>query len=414
MNLHTLFDDCRSVERRYWEYDKAIKHNPVRYPRVGETFLQEFFKMANYSLGIPAERKKKVRQDTIWYEQTFNTLLTFFIGTYIKQEMGQKWSVASALGTEFQFSHLWYLVCLYHEYGYRFERRLIAKETLEQFRKHKGESGMCSHDSRQYYKYAAPEITKVAPNFPIARICCYARPEGMQIHTREELCWREDHCSEGCKGGICFVNGNEITQGHCNYRMKEEFLYYTMQKEQYMDHGIAGADYMFQQLTEEYRIFHEKVLQYAKEQEKEELGKEFNCEPFKLFAYMADCLACHDMERETEEKLEEYRKYGLWQLAEEKIPFTVFEENPLLYILCAADRLNPIGKFPVEDDEVLMECFDIGFDKESRTVKWGIKRELTEMPECEIYIRRLKELENQIDIKVDIFVTERQKVPAGG
>lgn len=357
MNLYTFFEDCRSVERRYWEYAKFVKQNPVRYPRTGDIFLQEYFKMYNPHLNIPLDKKKEVNEDSIWYFQSEETILMFFLGAHMLKLWGEKMEIMSCMGNGIPLSYEWYMMCLYHELGQQAKKRSLWE--------------------------GITQITEEAPQFPIAKADCYARQTKEKSMEEQMASKPSKYCSRGCKGEIKFTNGRTILY---TYVLNEDQKLDSKQRGNCMDHGQVAGDCLFWRLTQAYQEYQEKLHDYMEEHKI--CDQKINCEPFKIFAYMADCMKNHSL------------------VCESKIRFSRvdFSGNPLLYILCVADRLNPIGKFPVENPARLMPYFTLDFQPQYKTIKWGINKKLAEMEEGKEYIKGLRELGRQVEVEIDIGI----------
>lgn len=148
MELETFFNDCQAIERKYWKYCKEVKENPVRFPQKGETFLWEFFSIGHSWNAEAGKIKRKSDPDGIWYSADKETLMMFFLGSYFYREMGKSASMITEEGKEYLFPYIWYLLCLYYNYGRRAETQNLEK---------RGASGACllEYLTKEYKEYAA-------------------------------------------------------------------------------------------------------------------------------------------------------------------------------------------------------------------------------------------------------------------
>lgn len=122
MELAALFEKYNALEKQYWQYGKGVKHNPVRHQNTGDLFLRDFFNMAHPMLEDVAEPKRIENQDRIWNIADKATLMMFFLGEYLRKGLGDKLAKALAENkVHYPFPYIWYLICIYHDYGYKSE-----------------------------------------------------------------------------------------------------------------------------------------------------------------------------------------------------------------------------------------------------------------------------------------------------
>ncbi len=113
-----------------------------------------------------------------------------------------------------------------------------------------------------------------------------------------------------------------------------------------MDYEIVGADEFFSKLVvnyvKEYRVmavgdfFRESIYEFHNER-----GLHFCSEQLKLFAYIADCIALHNMYKadDNEGRIAKYMDYSLNCLLPYRFQPISYKDNPLLFILCVADTI---------------------------------------------------------------------------
>lgn len=73
---------------------------------------------------------------------------------------------------------------------------------------------------------------------------------------------------------------------------------------------------------------------------------------------------------------DKYMKYGLENLLQENFIKISYEDNPLLFVLCVADTIEPSKRFPSYGNEEILELLSIGFDKSRNLLYVEIDEEL--------------------------------------
>lgn len=58
-------------------------------------------------------------------------LYQYFIGLLIKRELCPNLAIRSKVDTDYEFSYLWFLVCLFHDMGYAIENDWTYKFTYK-------------------------------------------------------------------------------------------------------------------------------------------------------------------------------------------------------------------------------------------------------------------------------------------
>ena len=64
-----------------------------------------------------------------------------------------------------------------------------------------------------------------------------------------------------------------------------------------------------------------------------------------LFSYIADCIIKHNIWKAEDDTEEIYRQYGLEYLIGDAFEKINFHKNPLLFVLCVSDTLEPYKNF---------------------------------------------------------------------
>ena len=128
----------------------------------------------------------------------------------------------------------------------------------------------------------------------------------------------------------------------------------------------------------------------------------FCIEQFRIFRYISDCIASHNIWYASDmSSKRSYINFGLNSLVYKKNRKISYEKNPLFYLLCLADSLEPVKRGNESDAQQILEQIKIDYYHTSKTVKITI-RSYWSNSECgKQYIRNVKELTTWLDVKIE-------------
>ena len=177
-----------------------------------------------------------------------------------------------------------------------------------------------------------------------------------------------------------------------------------------LDHGIVGADEFFSRLVvnyvKEYRVmaaedfFRESIYEFHNER-----GLHFCSEQIKLFAYIADCIASHNMYKAADDDKEciaKYMEYSLNCLLPDKYQLISYKDNPLLFILCVADTIEPSKRFTNYHNEDVLNLISIEYNSSDNSLYVEIDEKLYDSEAGHSYVSDIDELETWCDIKTNV------------
>ena len=176
-----------------------------------------------------------------------------------------------------------------------------------------------------------------------------------------------------------------------------------------MDHGIVGADELFSRLVvnyvKEYRVmaaensFRDSIYEFHNNS-----GLHFCSEQLKIFAYIADCIASHNMYKSDDNEISQvkYREYSLDSLLPDKFQRISYTDNPLLFILCVADTIEPSKRFINYSNEHTLNLISIDYNVDTNLLSVEIDEELYKSREGYKYISDIEGLEQWCDIKTSV------------
>lgn len=406
MNLFEMINNLHNNDTDYWDYYRGITVNPVKYPQRAYEFINEFFTLGSKDHIFRNEFDHNDNGNLV-IEHNAHTIKVFFIGIYLQKQLERELSIYSNAGTNYPFSYLWYLSCLFHDYGYRYEQKILSE--LHYAKMERAEEkyiGGFRNFRLDYYKILHAGIGFVSPDLPF-RSKCYlsnrfsfsiARNKTIQRTTRIN-----DDCTRMCEGAIAFSNGTNINQSHYSNKTKNNYLKYIMFEHKHIDHGISGADYMYFRLVENYRKKSSTLQPWESPMNFIDNNyRHFNCEQFKVFAYIADCIACHNIWKAPKNSENLYEKYQLESLIGEKFKIVSFKNNPLLFVLCLADSIEPTKKINNIDEVEVLKNIEFDYCAQINELKVYVTKELSKNDKCKEYIENLMKLKDWLDIKVII------------
>lgn len=210
---------------------------------------------------------------------------------------------------------------------------------------------------------------------------------------------------------IEYNNGTIIKAPRYFGKTKNNYFYYRLQEMSKLDHGIVGADEFFSKLVanyvKEYRamavedFFRESIYEFHNEQ-----GLHFCSEQIKLFAYIADCIASHNMYKVDDNELCKamYEDYSLDCLLPDRFQRISYKDNPLLFILCVADTIEPSKRFENFRNEDILKLISVDYNANTNSLYVEINEELCDSEAERKYVSDITELEQWCDIKTNVII----------
>ena len=107
-----------------WNYYNADFEKPFGINTARKFIEQYFEKGAKRGVVLPFI-------DEIDSMRYVHTISVFFIGLLIKRELCPNLAIRSKVDTDYEFSYLWFLVCLFHDMGYAIENDWTYKFTYK-------------------------------------------------------------------------------------------------------------------------------------------------------------------------------------------------------------------------------------------------------------------------------------------
>lgn len=113
----SLYDCIREMfynDSREWNYYSCNMTFPFEATEA-RIFIKEYFEQgAKRGVIFPVI-------DEINSMRSMHTVSAFFIGLLLKKSIGENLDIICSNSDDYEFSYLWFLVCLYHDMGYAIE-----------------------------------------------------------------------------------------------------------------------------------------------------------------------------------------------------------------------------------------------------------------------------------------------------
>jgi len=259
----------------------------------------------------------------------------------------------------YPFSYIWYLTCLYHDYGYNLEKDTVMSRKIsnkihsahEQKRVHSAMNkspyyyGM--YDFRKEYKIRESIWKKTRSNEYCCRLNNYDNRDCNECRVIKQI--EKFYANTNKK---IHINGIDLKIPMRTSNDISRYFAYRLLLGNHngcIDHGIAGGVIFFDKIIKNYA----KSYLQAKKRDHNICIMEFlnpndydhklffSFDQLKIFSYISDCIINHNIWKCSCDKIGIYKEFCLDNLIGEKFEKINFYKNPLLFILVMSDILEP-------------------------------------------------------------------------
>lgn len=381
--------------KEFWNYYNVNFDDVFQNEDSAREFIYQYFKYGSkmYPLYTWANSMDKYIQ-----MRNIHTVNVFFIGAFLQRIIDENLTIKSEVTSPYPFSYIWYLSCLAHDWGYVYENYSkiyleLPEKRLYHYHSNNGTHTLEFKSRKCWYQQHGINITYLNPAFGEKAKIFYCNQRVMQ--------W--------LKGNIEYNNGTIIKGPRYSSKTKNGYFYYRLYEMSALDHGIIGADEFFSRLVvnyvREYReiavsdSFHGSIYEFCNNH-----GLHFYSEQLKIFAYIADCIASHNMYKaDDNENLKAiYRRYFLECLLPDEYQLISYKDNPLLFILCIADTIEPSKRFTSYRNEEVLKLISIDYNVDTNLLNVEIAEELYNSNAGYKYVADIKGLEKWCDIRANV------------
>ena len=402
----TLYKELRNEmenHKEFWNYYNVNFGDAFQNQTAARDFIYKYFAGGSklHSLDIWT---KSI--DQYIEMRNVHTVNVFFIGIFLQRRIDENISIKSEVSSDYPFSYLWYLLCLAHDLGYTYEKysTTYIKRPLKLYYAH--------HNYNQCNRlkiYSSKFYTRRK----------WDEDHGIDIGYLNSSLWGRRIISHymyrnqiyRLSKDIEYNNGILIKRPRYSLGTINNYFYYRLYEMNTLDHGIVGADDFYSRLVGNYlKEYRRMDSRYFAEgnicsfYNQEELY--FCSEQIKIFAYIADCIASHNMYKadDNERCRATYVEYSLNSLLPEMFQPISYKENPLLFILCVADTIEPSKKFIEYSNKDVLKLISIEYNAFNNFLHVEVDEKLYASTAGKEYVSSIKALEQWCDIKIMVEV----------
>ena len=408
MNFFDFMRNTFVTNKPVWNYYGAgIDTDPVASPERSVQFIREYFLQGqkgdivyelDENLGVNIHGMPLPLSEY----RAIHTVSVFFLGIFLEDclKQGQCGADLAVHGDFFPFSYLWFLTCLYHDYGY------IVEENLKPNCRQHSEARVCSKDG--YYRLRDINRKLDITYSPYQKISPLLRRSGQKynnFHTGRTIITYLLGNSPSLKDGLQFACGAAVAGFRYPQKLLMQYFSYGIHRlsPPCYNHGIIGGYLLFDRFLKVYESayihrYPEHGEEYTGIESFEWSGKHFYIEQIPVFAHIADCIISHNVWKANDVSEAEYLECGLGALVGEHFKKIKFQESPLLFILAIVDTIEPYkiysSKTADQNAVRIWKSIDISFANNTLTLSSRYKcRPITKIYE------RAKGLKAWVDIE---------------
>ena len=343
-------------------------------------------------------------------DRAIHTVSGFFLGLLIESCLNGTRTLAIESSNQFPFAYLWFLMFLYHDYGYCVTERdnspISTPErapipdmlfTWNPLRIHRKEYDALCRMKREL----GIDLSLFSP-YPgsLNRVGNFRQNNEINLQRAllRELTQRTFTVTG--RPRLRFNTGTEITGHQYTSIITTRYFNYCINERHKVDHGIVGGYLFYDRMVKNYLSAYMTVLY-----EREALcvlgdfhyrDRHFCQEQLPIFSYIADCISAHNIWKQPEEVRAAYEQYKLDVLLAENFKNITFQENPLLYILVVADSLEPTKVYGGLPPQKVSDAIDIEYLPAHHVLTFSSRNSEVSI---EILYRKAKGLEDWTSVR---------------
>jgi len=325
-----------------------IKNNP-------KTFIGNYFINGSKNLALNLTDNDINDPMALFSDyRAIHTVSAFFIGLFIEKSLNNERSLSIQLDGDQQampFSYLWFLACLYHDYGYCIEDQNNHVPNKKMFylsgNNNKKQNFFCEyrrlyHVRNKYHirhsiysGYHTPFVRRTNPSFSDKVLNDITRQK-QKVYFSNDAIIEEPRYSSG------------LVTRYFNYCLTEL-------DRPVINHGIIGGQLFYDRMIKSYLTAYERSVAMHNNpnidhrdfycEDEDGNYKHFFVEQIPVFKHITDCIIAHNIWVADESSAAAYQRYGLNKLLPDNFDKISFNTNPMLFILAIADTIEPCKLF---------------------------------------------------------------------
>lgn len=285
-----------------------------------------------------------------------HSISAFFLGFMLaKGLIGEELDEFCFVDTKqnnFEFTYIWNLVCLYHDFGYMYENNQQKYNAVVSAVLRRGEY---YHKIPFMYGLKQFKQNEKISNDIYSRFFKKIRYhlENNELKSISEKYLISEFLHNNIKNVYC--NNNNIKIPNKSLKLVSSYFSYRLFGEDFkcIDHGISGGLLFYDLIIKNYIEEYYKCLSrnpntdISSFEVNNFMGKTLRLDfcMIPIFAYISDCIVNHNIWKASRENESEYIKFGLNKLIGDSFKKVNFKSNPLLFILILSDVLEPYKNY---------------------------------------------------------------------
>jgi len=376
MNFFDFIQRAQQTNQPEWNYYRTdIPIDPLLTPERSSEFIRAYFQNGQKGFAVaeleenlqwmsscgprrnhdpftrPVDVPKFVHPLHLSEYRAVHIVSAFFLGIYLESCLTRaEPGVDIQIGDRFfPFSYLWFLTCVYHDYGYIVEENRQPPNFLRP--PSRTREGYLGGDGRHQLARIKQDLNITIPFYPHRIV----QPRAVRNGFRGNYAPSKFNCllkqAPSLQAGLTFDCGATITNLTYSKTMLERYFSYGIHelKKPIYNHGIIGGYLFYDRMLKSYLSAYENLQPCISDRENPYPGlgefiwngKSFSAGQIPLFAHIADCIIAHNVWKADEASENKYVEYGLKRLVGGNFEKISFQKNPLLFILTVVDTLEP-------------------------------------------------------------------------
>lgn len=319
------------------------------------------------------------------------------IGNILQSQLEEPLAIENMKGEHIGFSYLWSCAMQAHDMGCRYEKE----------KEHVLNVPDCWNSVYMKRTDETAKISRIRWYREHGVTIPYCVPNVRRHRTNGNRC--KIPCNLECERPIRYTNGAVVR--HCRYKnvIKDSFFRYHIERYRSVNHGIVGADLFYSGVVQNYLENYKRSVKREGGSTSfyrflDEKGEVFSCERLRILTHVANCVAVHDMHMTNYNEKEAYVDFGLQELLPEKFRKISYKKEPLLFILCVADAIEPSKWFNQIMGRELLHRMEFIFDSERMQLIVKIDKLMAESKFGNLYIQNVLRLSEYCEIRIFVQV----------
>lgn len=344
-------------------------------PEIAENYINDYFTAGGkeYALTFDIDKSTLLLPD----DRAIHTVSAFFLGLLTENCLNGKDTLCID-GNDFPFSYLWFLTCLYHDYGYCVTERENSPFLFP-------DTAPIPSDRRTRNYILPPNEYRT-----LARVCKIlgidlfpfrSCPHTLSPRDTEpvlenailkELTRNTNKLSHLNK--LRFNTNSRVCDTQYDIATTVRYFNYCTNELGKTDHGIIGGLLFYDKMVKNYMLSYIAAMRecnYTPQlNDFEYKNRHFCSKQLVIFSYIADCILSHNVFKQQENSRQVYEKYKLDALYVENFKKITYKDNPLLFILAVTDSIEPTKIYrndaPVQ---TIINSINIEYEPASKEIK---------------------------------------------